>query len=68
MELVLSNQVTDGWGRDEHLHGRHSPAAAYHLDQDLAHDPLKHHRHLGANLRLLMGREHIDDPIDRLTG
>ena len=45
---------------------RRAPGAAGLGQQGLAHDPFQHQRELGADLRLLVGREHVDDAVDGL--
>ena len=64
--LALADQVADRRRRDEDL-GRDAPAGAVGgRQQHLGHDPLERDRQLGADLALLLGREHVDDAVDRL--
>ncbi len=68
VELVLADEVPDRGRRDEDLH-REAPALARRLRQErLAEDPLQDEGELRPHLRLLAGREGVDDPVHRLDG
>ena len=68
VDLVLADQVPDGGVRDHHLDGQHAPGTARLADQVLRHHPLEHERQLGADLRLLVRGEDVDDAVDGLRG
>ena len=66
MDFVLANEVPNSRCGDENLH-RHDAARAARFGQErLAQDAFEHKGELGPNLRLLMGREDVDDAVDRL--
>ena len=66
VHLVVANQVPDRRRRHHDLE-RHDPAAAVGpRQQRLADDAFEHQRQLGADLPLLVRREHVDDAVDRL--
>ena len=66
MRLALADQVAHARGRHEHL-GRDAAAVAVGgRDQRLGDDALEADRELGTNLALLLGREDVDDAVDRL--
>src|SRR5204863_1161608 len=68
LDLLVPNQRPDRGRHDEDL-ARHHPAAALgFLQQRLRDDALQHERQLGADLGLLVRREHIDDAVDALHG
>ena len=66
MHLLLPDQVPDRRVRDHHLEGEDAPVPARPGDEDLGDDPLEDEGELRADLRLLVGREHVEDPVDRL--
>src|SRR3954453_12647984 len=66
MGLALANQVADRGGRDEHLAGHDAPAPVGGREELLGDDALERHRELHADLLLLLGRERVDDSVDRL--
>src|SRR5215210_1337292 len=66
VHLVLTDQVADGGAGNEDLHRHRPPLAAGLGQQRLADDPLQHQRKLGPDLPLLVGREDVDDAVDRL--
>ncbi len=68
VDLVLPDQVPDGRVRHHDLHGQSAAGPARPRQQGLAQDPLEHKRHLRPDLRLLVGREDVDDPVDGLSG
>ena len=67
MDLVLADQVPDGGVRDHDLAapapGPSPPARGTSV---LRHHALQHERELGADLRLLVRREDVDDAVDGL--
>ena len=66
--LALADQVSDRGSRDQDL-GRDDAAGAVGGGQQLlGDDPLQGDRELGPHLPLLLGREDVDDPVDRLRG
>ena len=50
----------------QHLAGDAAPRAVGGRQQLLGDDALQRHRQLDADLRLLVGREDVDDAVDRL--
>ncbi len=66
VSLALADQVAHGGGRHEHLAGDHAPRAVARWAAAAGSDPLQRHRELHADLLLLVGREHVDDAVDRL--
>src|SRR5206468_1867419 len=66
LDLLVPNQRPHGGGHDEDLARHHATAALGLLQQRLGDDTLEHERQLGADLRLLVGREHVDDAVDAL--
>ena len=66
--LALADQVADRRGRDQHLAGDDAAHPVGGRQQLLGDDPLQRDRELGAHLGLLLGREDVDDPVDRLGG
>src|SRR3989454_2590906 len=66
LDLLVANQRPHRGGHDEDLARHHAAAALGLLQQRLGDDTLEHERQLGADLRLLMGREHVDDAVDAL--
>ena len=68
VRLRLADQVADRRSRDQDL-GRDHPAGPVRGRQQLlGDDPLQRDRELGSDLPLLLGREDVDDPVDRLGG
>ena len=65
MRLCLTDQVFDGRVRIHNLK-RRGLLAVQRGNKLLADDRLKHHGELHAHLRLLPGREHIDDAVHRV--
>src|SRR6266704_1055778 len=66
VHLVVADQRADRWRADHDLR-RHDPAPPLRLlQQGLGDHPLEDERELGADLRLLVGREHVDDAVDAL--
>src|SRR5205823_2571094 len=66
LDLLVPDQRPHGGGHDQDLARHHAPAALGLLQQRLGDDALEHERELGADLGLLVGREHIDDAVDAL--
>jgi hypothetical protein len=68
VDLPLPDQVAHGRRADQHLarDGARSPVGG--LQQLLSHDALEGRRELHPHLLLLVRREHVDDPVDRLRG
>src|SRR6202012_323745 len=67
MALALSDNVTSAWSNYEDFRCGHATATNLR-NQPLRTDSLKHTGHLNPNLLLLMGRKHINHPIDTLGG
>src|SRR5438128_2096790 len=66
VHLVVADQGADR-RRAHHDLRRHDPAPPLRLlQQGLRDDALEDERELGADLRLLVGREHVDDAVDAL--
>src|SRR5665648_609601 len=65
--LALPDQVPDRRRRQQHLSG-HRTTAADPPTQGLADHRLDRAGELSADLFLLVGREHVDDAVDRLGG
>jgi hypothetical protein len=63
--LALADQVAHGGRADQHLDRRGATAADL-VEQHLRRDAEQRLRHHGAHLRLLVGREHVDDAVDGL--
>ena len=68
VRLALADQVADRRGRHQHLAGDDAAHAVGGRQQLLGDDPLQGDRELGAHLALLLGREDVDDAVDRLRG
>ncbi len=67
VDLVLADQVADRRVRHAGSPCAQRPSlAAGPRQQRLAEDALEHERQLGADLRLLVGGEDVDDAVDRL--
>ena len=66
MRLALADQVADRGGRDEDLAGGDAAGAVGGRQQLLGDDALQRDRELHADLLLLLGREDVDDAVDRL--
>src|SRR5213592_2005947 len=66
LDLLVPNQRPYRGGHDEDLARHHAAAALGLLQQRLGDDTLEHERQLGAHLRLLVRREHVDDAVDAL--
>ena len=64
--LALPDQVANRGGAHEHLDGGDTSQAVVGGDQLLGDHALKGGRQLDPDLLLLVGREHVDDPVDRL--
>src|SRR5678816_2369912 len=65
VNLSFANQVTHRSCPGHDLMGRYS-AAGFLLKQSLSNDGFDGLSKLGANLCLLVGREDVDDAVDRL--
>ena len=65
MHLVFSHQVAHRARRHQHFERRHA-SAANPRQQRLADHAFEHERQLGAHLRLLVSREHVDHASNRL--
>lgn len=65
VRLCLTDQVFDGRVRIHDLK-RRGLLAVQRGNKLLADDRLKHHGELHAHLRLLPGREHVDDAVHRV--
>src|SRR5207302_3576098 len=63
MDLVLANEVPDGGVGHHHFDGEHAARAARLADQVLRDHALEHEAELRANLRLLVGREDVEDAV-----
>ena len=68
MRLALADQVADRRRRHQHLGGDGAPHPVGGRQQLLGDDALQGDRELRAHLALLLGREDVDDPVDRLRG
>ena len=66
VDLLLADHVPDRRGRNQDLHGESAAAAVTPRDEELVEDGLEHERQLGPHLGLLVRREDVDDPVDRL--
>src|SRR5947199_6554449 len=66
LDLLVPNERPYRGGHDEDLARHHAAAALGLLQQRLGDDTLEHERQLGAHLRLLVRREHVDDAVDAL--
>ena len=66
MGLALADQVADRGGRHEDLAGGDAARAVQRRQQLLRDDALQGDRELHADLLLLLGREDVDDAVDRL--
>ena len=64
--LAFPDQVADRRGGDEHLGGHRPTPSADAGQQLLAHHALEGGGQLDPDLLLLVGREHVDDAVDRL--
>jgi hypothetical protein len=65
VDLVLADEVPDGRVGDHDLQGKAPPPSRL-LEQGLAQHPFDDEGQLGADLGLLEGREHVQDPVDGL--
>src|SRR3954447_11457442 len=65
VRLSLADQVADRRRRRHTLGGHHATLAVRGLAQRLAHHALNGAGQLDPHLLLLLGREHVDDPVDR---
>src|SRR5664279_2852023 len=68
VRLTLADQVPDRGGGDEHFGGDGATTTVGGLAQCLADDALQRAGELHPDLLLLVGREHVDDAVDRLGG
>jgi hypothetical protein len=66
VDLVLADQVPDRRVRYHDLQRHGAPWTVGSRQQRLAQHALQHEGQLRADLRLLVGRKDIDDPVDRL--
>ncbi len=64
--LRLADQIADRRIGDQDLAGDDASLAVGGRQQLLGDDALQRHRELGTDLLLLLGREDVDDPVDRL--
>src|SRR5271165_2122994 len=64
VNLVLADQVTDGRRGHQHFHDHGTAAAVGAREQGLTKNALNDHAELGADLRLLVGRENVNDTVD----
>ncbi len=64
VHLVLADEVADGRVRDEDFERHAAPAPVGTRQKRLAKYPFQDHRELRAYLRLLAGREDVDDAVD----
>ena len=64
--LALADQVADGGGAHEHLDRGDASEPVRGGDELLRHHALEGGRELDPHLLLLVGREHVDDAVDRL--
>src|SRR5690606_18875495 len=65
VDLVLADEVTYGRVGDEHFDRKH-PAAAYLRNEGLAEYAFEDEGELRPYLGLLVGREDVDDAVNRL--
>ncbi len=65
LNLILSNQVSDGRVWDHHLHGQDASLSSGLREQLLGQDPFQNKGELGPDLLLLVGWKDIDDAVDR---
>ncbi len=68
VHLVLADEVADGGVGNEDLHRERPPLAGGAGQERLAENALEHEGQLHPYLALLMGREDVDDAVDRLRG
>ncbi len=68
MNLVVTNEIPDGRCRHHDFERDHAALAIGTRQQRLADDALEDERELRPDLRLLVGRENVDDAVDRLRG
>src|SRR6267143_2452824 len=66
VDLVLADQVPDGGVGDHDLDRQHAARSARLGDEVLRHHAFQHERELRPELRLLVGREHVEDAVDGL--
>ena len=66
MHLALADEVADGRRGHHDLAGRRASLAVRRRDELLRHHALQGGGELHAHLLLLVGREHVDDAVDRL--
>ena len=64
MDLVLTNQISDGGIGNQDLHSQGPATAIGAGKQSLAKDALERKRQLRAYLSLLHRRKHVDDAVD----
>src|SRR5215510_5290528 len=64
--LAFADQVADGGGADQDLQRGAAPLLVDALEEVLGHDDLETGGETVAHLRLLLGREHLDDAVDGL--
>ena len=65
LDLALTDEVPDGVVREQDLERRDSAHAVGGRKQCLGHDALQRAGDLNADLLLLLGREDVDDAVDR---
>src|SRR2546425_633450 len=66
VHLVVADQRSDRRGADHDFGRHHPPPPLRLLQQGLGDHALEHERELGPDLRLLVRREDVDDPVDAL--
>ena len=64
MDLVFADQVAHGGIRHQDFHAHGAALAVAAGQQALTHDAFEHQRKLGANLRLLVRGEYVDNAVD----
>src|SRR5581483_9748294 len=64
VDFVFADQVADGRVRHQDFHGAGASLAADFRQQRLTHDAFQHERKLGANLRLLVRGEDVNNTVD----
>src|SRR6266536_1702493 len=64
VNLVFPDQVADGGIGNQNLHTHGPSLIVGPWQQALTHDAFEHQRKLGADLGLLVRREHVDDAVD----
>ena len=67
MDFVLSDEIADRGIRNHHFKSKSTPGPIGSREQSLTENPLQHEGELLTNLRLLIGGEHVHDPVDGLN-